>query len=318
MVIWMHGIFNIYKPSGITSHDVVRKIRRMMPKKTKVGHGGTLDPAARGVLIVCVGKATKSIEFLMGYDKAYIGELVLGITTDTQDAEGRIIKTVEDFVLSIADINEAFKRFKGEIWQVPPMYSALKRDGKKLYELARAGQVVEREPRRINVYDLTLLGVIKGSPEVLSKGDRVSFKAHVSTGTYIRALCYDIGESLTCGAHLDNLERTQCGPFTSLESCSLNEMEEAFESGNLKEFLMPIERGLMHLPEVRVKDSSVRCVINGVSLYETGITHYPDDLKDGDHVRLHSQRGELLGIGLVSSDEGAMVFRPIKLLTPIL
>ncbi len=314
----MHGIFNVYKPSGMTSHDVIRKIRRMMPKKTKVGHCGTLDPSARGVLVVCVGKATKSIEFLMGYDKAYIGELVLGITTDTQDAEGNIIKTVEDFALSIDDINEAFERFKGEIWQIPPMYSALKRDGKKLYELARAGQVVEREPRRINVYDLRLLGVNKGSPEALSKGDRISFKALVSTGTYIRTLCYDIGENLSCGAHLDNLERTQCGPFTSLESCFLDEMEKAFESGNLKDFLMPIERGLMHLPEVHVKDSSVCHVINGVPLYEAGIAYYPDDLKDGHHVRLHSQRGELLGIGLVSSDKGVIFFRPIKLLIPIL
>jgi tRNA pseudouridine55 synthase len=311
----MNGIFNIYKPSDMTSHDVVRIIRRMMPRGTKVGHAGTLDPDAMGVLLVCVGKATRLVEFFMDYDKGYKGEMVLGISTDTQDASGNIIEENDNFQFQLDDIEEIFKEFTGEMAQIPPMYSALKYRGKKLYELAREGRIVEREPRKVIIYSLQVLGVKCKSPEdLLRKEDRILFETVTSKGTYVRTLCHDIGQRLGCGAHLDNLERISCGPFSSEGSHSLKEVEEAFHRTSLHELLEPMDKGLSHFPAVYAKESSVTPLLNGVFLDANGVLSLPAGLYAGSKVRIYSPDGDFLAIGQTSMRGDNLSFRPLKVL----
>ena len=202
----MNGIINVNKPIGITSFDVVSKIRRLYQIK-KVGHAGTLDPDASGVLPLCIGKATKVIEYLMDKDKAYRVELVLGMATDTQDASGNII--LEEPVLASNDeIKAAIKSFLGKQEQIPPMYSAVRINGKRLYELARKGIEVERNPRPVTFYKIDISSIERKSDKAV-----VTFDVECSKGTYIRTLCHDIGELLGCGGLMNALERTRSGPL---------------------------------------------------------------------------------------------------------
>ncbi len=197
------GVLNINKPLGISSFDVVRKIKKLAKEK-KVGHGGTLDPEACGVLPVCIGRATKAIDFIMEGEKEYIAKVKLGVVTDTYDREGKVLR--ESKVDSTEEeITKVINKFVGTIAQVPPMYSALKQNGKKLYELAREGKEVYREPRTVTIHSIDILSI--DSPII-------HIKVRCSKGTYIRSLCYDIGEELGCGAMMWELERTATGPFT--------------------------------------------------------------------------------------------------------
>ncbi|MFO0597134.1 MAG: tRNA pseudouridine(55) synthase TruB [Myxococcaceae bacterium] len=210
----MHGVLVIDKPKGITSFDVVRDVRRALKLK-KVGHTGTLDPMATGVLPICVGDGTKIAQFILEATKAYDATLKLGATTDTLDADGKVLVTRPVPALTPQVLEQALAKFRGTFQQVPPMYSAIKVGGKRLYELARAGEEIERRPREVTVYELTLRDF---------SADEVKFSVRSSKGFFVRSLAADLGEALGCGAHLTALRRTQSGPFTLAQALPLADL----------------------------------------------------------------------------------------------
>ena len=216
------GVLVIDKPEGMTSMDVVRKIKRASRVK-KVGHGGTLDPFATGVIAVCMGQATRMMEYLVDSAKTYRGVVELGIETDTYDVQGKVTRRADASGISLDQVEAALSEFRGVILQVPPMYSALKRQGKRLYDLARAGVEVEREPRRVEVADIS---VVDWSPPL------VEVKVECGRGFYMRSLAYDLGVSLGCGAYLKSLERVKSGSFDVEDAVSLEEAERSFEEGD--------------------------------------------------------------------------------------
>jgi len=253
----MNGILNVFKPTGITSFDVVRKIRKISNVK-KVGHAGTLDPEASGVLPVCIGKATKAIDYIMGDFKIYETELKLGVITDTYDREGKILKECE-VNSSLDEITLAINSFIGKIKQVPPMYSALKVNGKKLYELARAGIEIERQPRPIVIYDIDITDITI---------PYIKFRVKCSKGTYIRSLCYDIGEKLKCGGMMWNLQRTATGQFHIDNAINVNELNEE----NINKYIMPIETIFSANTRITIEDKFVKFLLNGVVVKDKALT----------------------------------------------
>jgi len=246
----INGILNVYKPLGITSHDVVYKIRRLTGIK-KVGHTGTLDPDAEGVLPICIGKATKVADMLTFSNKRYTAKMKFGVTTDTQDASGKVL-SVKEFNLTDEQVENAIKKFIGEIEQVPPMYSAIKIGGKKLYELARKGIEVERKPRKITIFEANLLSINE---------DVVEIDVLCSKGTYIRTLCQDIGEELGCGAHMAGLIRTQTSNFTVDKAYTFTQLE----NGNIEEFVLPVDQ-MFDYPKIIVEGENERKILNGNSV----------------------------------------------------
>ncbi|MBU3142076.1 tRNA pseudouridine(55) synthase TruB [Clostridium sp. CF012] len=245
----MNGILNVFKPTGMTSFDVVRIIKKISHVK-KVGHAGTLDPEASGVLPVCIGKATKAIDYIMGDFKIYEAELKLGVITDTYDREGKILSERE-VNASTEEITQVINSFIGEIKQVPPMYSALKVNGKKLYELARAGIEIEREARAITIYDIEISAI---------ELPYVKFRVKCSKGTYIRSLCYDIGELLKCGGMMWNLQRTATGQFHIEDAINIVDLNEE----NINGHIMPIESIFQNNTKITIEDRFVKFLLNGV------------------------------------------------------
>ena len=239
----MHGILNIDKPYGITSMEVVRRVKRASGQK-RVGHAGTLDPIATGVIPVCIGQATRVTQYLNDGRKEYEAQIELGVTTDTYDAMGEVLARCDPGDLSESDILTELKSFEGSIEQVPPMYSALKRDGKRLYELARAGIEVEREPRQVQVYGITLLEL---------QGHVARVLVSCGKGFYMRSLAFDLGQALGCGGHLKSLIRTKSGPFKVEDAVSLEDAEDAFSSSDWQ--------GILNPPDVVL--SSMRATIVG-------------------------------------------------------
>ncbi len=223
------GVLLIDKPSGMTSHDVVDRVRRHFGFR-KVGHCGTLDPAATGLLILVLERATKLQDRLMSDDKAYEGTMILGVSTDSQDADGEIIAEKPVPPLSADDIEEALARFRGDIQQIPPMVSAVKHQGTPLYKLARKGKTVEREPRLIHIYDLRVLGL---------ELPRITFRVACTKGTYVRTICSDVGDLLGCGAHLHELRRTRSGKFDVSEAHQLQTVLTLTRE-ELKSLIIPI------------------------------------------------------------------------------
>ncbi len=234
----MNGIFNINKPTGMTSHDVVAKIRKLLKQK-RVGHAGTLDPAASGVLPICVGQATRVAEYLSKSGKAYTAEIVFGIVTDTYDSEGAVIRTSSVENLSLAQIEEALPHFTGPQMQLPPRYSAIKLQGQPAYKRVRAGEEVSLEPRPIIISQLNILSW---------QPSRLTLAIECSKGTYIRSLAYDLGEYLNCGAYLDKLVRTRSGPFTLSESITLEQLADAVTSETVENHLYPPDKVLQDYP----------------------------------------------------------------------
>lgn len=230
----MDGVLNIDKPRGITSHDVVQRVRRILRIK-KVGHTGTLDPEATGVLPVLVGKATKISRFLINSDKEYIATMMLGIKTDTGDSKGRVISEASGPFPSEKEIRSVFEGFTGRIPQVPPMYSAIKVNGMPLYSLARKGIEVERKAREITVYSLDIRNI---------ESTLITFRVHCSKGTYIRTLVSDIGDALGVGGHLVSLRRIVAGKFRIEDSVSLKELEEGYKNGNMVKGFYTVENAL--------------------------------------------------------------------------
>ncbi|MCB2358321.1 tRNA pseudouridine(55) synthase TruB [Clostridium estertheticum] len=287
----MNGILNVFKPTGITSFDVVRLIRKISKVK-KVGHAGTLDPEASGVLPVCIGKATKAIDYIMGDFKIYETELKLGVITDTYDREGKILKESE-VNSGVDEITLVINSFIGEIKQVPPMYSALKVNGKKLYELARAGIEIEREARPITIYDINITDI---------KLPYIKFTVKCSKGTYIRSLCYDIGEKLKCGGMMWNLQRMATGQFHIDNAINVNELNEE----NINKYIMPIETIFSANTRITIEDRFVKFLLNGVIVkdkalickFESGIM-YSIYNNDNDFVGIADKSND--GVRLIKS-----------------
>jgi tRNA pseudouridine55 synthase len=263
-----HGIINIYKEKGYTSHDVVAILRKLTG--TKAGHTGTLDPNAEGVLPVCLGKATKLADFIMAADKAYAAEVVLGVTTATDDMTGEILKRGD------ANVNEngikmCLAGFMGEQQQIPPMYSAIKINGKKLYDLARKGVEVERKARQIFISGLRILTqeetrIFFGQNLNINENEQRFFiEVHCSKGTYIRSLCADIGEKLGCGAAMGELVRTRSGMFCLDTAVKINVLMEAAQTERLHEYVLPVETVLPY-PRITVHEAGVKMAANGNAL----------------------------------------------------
>lgn len=251
----LFGVLNVYKPKGMTSHDVVAILRRTLHMK-RIGHTGTLDPIAEGVLPILIGKATKLSDLLMAEEKRYKAGVKLGVTTDTDDLTGEVIAENEVAVTE-DDVNNVLASFLGKQAQIPPMYSAIKVDGKKLYQLARRGVVTERKPRNIEIYDLKMENF---------KGDMFDLSVHCSKGTYIRALCRDIGAALNTGAAMETLIRTQSGNFTLENTHTLEEIKIAAEDGTVENFLISADEVLKDFPRVDVTEEYAMKMKNGIRL----------------------------------------------------
>lgn len=275
----MEGVININKSPGMTSHDVVSHLRRILDIK-RIGHTGTLDPGAAGVLPICVGKATKIAELLTSMQKQYIAEVCLGVTTDTQDASGKAMQTLP-VTAEKDEIERTLKSFVGEISQIPPMYSAIKVDGKKLYELAREGKEVKREPRRITIYGIELI-------HTDLENHKFTMRVDCSKGTYIRTLCQDIGEALGCGAHMSALTRTRSGQFCIEDAVTLEEVEERVKRGET-DFIRSVSDSLPWCPKIIVADRNAWRIRNGIAAEVAG-------LEEGNSYCVYDERGELLSI----------------------
>lgn len=271
------GVFNILKPPGMTSHDVVWQVRKIVGCK-KVGHAGTLDPDAAGVLPVFVGDATRLIEYASNADKCYRVEIALGIKTDTGDDSGQIIATKEFEAISQTDIEKAIQHFTGEILQIPPMYSALKYEGKKLYQLAREGKTVERQPRTIFIKEIQLLHF--GTQTML-------LQVACSKGTYIRTLIEDFAEFLGTVATVKFLLRTRAGIFSLEDACLLDDMVLDYNK-----LMLPYELAIEHLPKITLTQNQSLRFCQGV---KTTFAHEKEDI-----VRVYSNEEKFLGIGLLS------------------
>ncbi|ASS99900.1 tRNA pseudouridine(55) synthase TruB [Geobacillus thermocatenulatus] len=259
----MDGVLLLNKPKGMTSHDCVAKVRRLLGVK-KAGHTGTLDPNVSGVLPICLGKATRIAEFLTGTRKTYEGKVTLGAATTTEDADGDIIAARPvDRPIARAEIEAVFDSLTGEMEQTPPMYSAVKVGGKKLYEYARAGIEVERPTRRVTIYELELL-----DEREQFFGETVSFRFRVtcSKGTYVRTLSVMIGERLGYPAHMSDLIRTASGPFRLEDCVTFEDVERRAADGTADALLIPIERALFHLPKYEINDKVAEKVKNGALL----------------------------------------------------
>ncbi|CAG7623934.1 tRNA pseudouridine(55) synthase TruB [Paenibacillus allorhizosphaerae] len=253
----LEGILPVWKPKGFTSHDVVAKVRRILKIK-RIGHTGTLDPAVTGVLPLCIGRATRLVEYIQDLPKEYEATLRLGLATDTEDAEGNVVAREEDVgrKLSPEQVTEAISRFVGDIEQTPPMYSAVKVDGKRLYELAREGIVVERKARTVTIYRIDIL-------ETSWSGEypEVRFRVQCSKGTYIRTLCVDIGKALGVPAVMALLVRTSTGAIGPESCLTLEQIEELHARGELGDKLLSMEQALSHMPSVRLNaEQAVRAV----------------------------------------------------------
>ncbi len=277
------GILNVYKEKGYTSHDVVAKLRGILRQK-KIGHTGTLDPDAEGVLPVCLGKATRLCDMLTDNNKTYRAVLLLGVETDTQDIWGQVVskRTPE---VSEEETREAVMGFTGEYAQIPPMYSALKVNGKKLYELARAGKTVERQPRQVTIHEIVIESV---------ELPRVTMTVRCSKGTYIRTLCHDIGQKLGCGGCMESLVRTQAGRFFLENSLKLEEIEKLVRQGMLEEKIMAIETMFQEYERAATIPQADALVRNGNPLRQKDLS--TEGKGTGRYCRVYDSGGTFMGI----------------------
>lgn len=303
----MNGILNILKPKGISSHKAVSEVRDIL-NIPKAGHAGTLDPAASGVLLVCIGKATKIVEFLVGMKKHYQGEMILGLSTDTQDSEGKIIQKREVKTgIDEKRIKDIFQKYEGTINQIPPMFSAGHYKGERLYRLARKGIEVKRNPKKIKIYQLNLMNFYREVTPI------VKFEVICSKGTYIRTLCNDIGDELGCGAHLSNLVRKKVGNFNIEDSVNLGELRKDKTLG--KRYLISIDSALEELIKIIVKSEAIKTVLNGGIISSEQIVEVPEGIKTekSKFVKIFDVKGNLLSIGTsIKEKERNIFFKPVK------
>ena len=297
----MNGIINVYKEAGYTSFDVVARLRGILKQK-KIGHLGTLDPAACGVLPVALGKAAKLTEFFHDDRKTYVADLLLGQTTDTLDCEGTVL-CEKEVNRTQDEIRECIESFKGDMMQVPPMYSALKKDGKRLYELARKGIEVEREARPVTFFDIKILSI---------DIPYVRFEVTCSKGTYIRSLCSDIGEKLGCGGCMSKLLRTKTCGFDIENALTLSQIEEKRDCGMIDEVVIPMEKLFPEMPDIKTAAGADKAAHNGnaicMNLLE-GKKPAPGQL-----FKLYDSAGILIGIYKAPEKDGKNVCTPEKML----
>lgn len=287
------GILNLDKPLRQTSHDVVATVRRMT-RQRQVGHTGTLDPFATGVLVVCLGQATKVSQYLMNSPKVYRASVHLGISTTTHDLEGEVVDE-QPVCISLLQIEATLWSFIGEIDQLPPMHSAIKYDGKPLYRLARQGVVIERQPRRVHI---TAISVVRWNSPILE------LEIDCGPGTYIRALARDLGEAWGCGAHLAALRRLRSGCFSIQDALTLTDLEQALAQGDLAHRLTPMDAPFAHLPPLRLDaEQARRLALGGQVVGET--------IPDASRVRVFAPDGQF--IGLADWDERTGRWRPHKI-----
>ncbi len=303
-----HGFLVIDKPAGMTSHDVVQRVRRALRMK-RIGHTGTLDPIATGVLVLCVGKAVRLQRFLMARDKEYRARVRLGFATETYDAMGKPTTPLTSTVhISEADIERVLAEFRGEYDQIPPMYSAKKKGGVRLYALARRGQSVERSPIRVRIDVLELVEDEGAKLRRLADGTtEFTLRVCCSAGTYVRALAHDIGQRLGCGAHLYGLVRTAVGEFTLARALSLEAVEALAREGRISEALLPLSEALPEMPAFRLSDVDLWRVRHGHAIAGRGLPHQT-------YVRLMDARGQLVAVGENRPERG--VIQPRVVLEP--
>ena len=277
----MNGILNVYKNKGMSSFDVVRKIKFLAHEK-KVGHTGTLDPEATGVLPVALGKATKIIDYIMNSSKEYEVKLILGKKTTTYDLEGEVTEEKDPSHITEDEAMKAVMSFVGEYDQVPPMYSALKKNGVRLYDLARQGIEVEREARRITIHSIT---------DVKIELPYISMTVSCSKGTYIRSLCYDIGEKLNVGATMTMLNRSGTSVFNQKDSINIDDLTEE----NIESNLITIEEALKSFPKLTVQSSFTKLLVNGVKVFDKRLTN--EKREQGVLYRVYDSEGFFIGLG---------------------
>ncbi len=298
----INGFLNIYKEQGYTSFDVVAKLRGILKQK-KIGHTGTLDPMAEGVLLVCLGNATKMCDLLVEKNKKYKCVLLLGQTTDTEDVTGKVLST-SDNIPDETIVRETIEGFIGAYEQIPPMYSAIKVNGKKLYEYARQGIEIERKPRRVTIYDIVIDSI---------ELPRASFTVTCSKGTYIRSLCRDIGERLSCGGVMEKLIRTEVKEFTVEESHTLDEIENARDNGTLDELILPVDLLLSELPKLHIRDDeiSTKLLKNGNKLLPKNFAE--NKIIKDTNIRVYNEQGKFTALYNYDTNKGQYV--PFKMLT---
>ena len=299
----INGVINVYKEPGYTTHDVVAKLRGILKQK-KIGHMGTLDPNAVGVLPVCLGKATKLCNLLSEKDKTYTATMLLGIETDTQDTTGQITnQTPEEEVMKLSEekVFDVIKSYIGEYDQIPPMFSAIKINGQKLYNLARKGEEIERPPRHCKIIDITITKIDL---------PRVSFHVTCSKGTYVRTLCYDIGKDLGVGACMEKLTRTRVERFDIKDSISLSQIEEIRDQGILEQYITPVDEILDMYSKCMVSEEAEKLLYNG-NIFTSRNTLLKMNHQDGQTVRVYTHDGKFIGLYMYIAEK--QIYKPIKI-----
>lgn len=293
------GILNVIKPLGWTSMDVVRMLKRLTKQK-RVGHAGTLDPLATGLLPICFGQATRVMEYLVDSPKTYMAVIQLGVSTDSYDAAGKITSVADSSSIGTKDIESALDRYKGTFSQVPPMFSALKKDGKRLYKLARAGKEVDRPPREVSIYKMDMLDW---------SNPNVTLEIQCGRGMYVRSLAHDIGVALGCGAHLSQLDRIRTGPFDYSTALEISKAETACATGHWASCLYPIDYPLMKFRAATVTQDTEQAIRQKQAVY-LNTSH--DVLETSDLCRVYSSDGDLIAIA-EPSGSGNNMWRAKKL-----
>ncbi|MBN1368272.1 MAG: tRNA pseudouridine(55) synthase TruB [Dehalococcoidales bacterium] len=292
----MNGIVNVRKSSGCTSYDIVARIKLCTGQK-RVGHAGTLDPMASGVLPICLGQATRIVEYLMDATKTYRAEIELGIVTDTYDAEGQIIRRGDASNITLQQVTDTLVSFRGTINQIPPPYSAVKHQGKPLYEWARSGVNVEKAGRPVEIHEIKILD---WQPPV------VDIEVTCGKGTYIRSLAYDLGEKLGCGASLKSLIRTRCGVFNIEDAVTIEQLEEACRNSTLDSLIQPLDCVLDHWPKIAANESDTVKIINGNNPELAEVVSPSYDT----YYRAYSPEGTFLAVLRYVKDEN--IWQPVK------
>lgn len=304
----MEGILNINKPPGLSSHAVVAAVRKIIPG-VKAGHTGTLDPLATGVLPVCLGKATRISEYVIDLQKGYRAAVELGTITDTEDAAGKVLAEQPVPPLDQERLDEIFRSLTGTREQLPPVYSAVKYQGKPLYYWTRRGREVDRRARLITIYRIELLQYNQaGKPHLF-------FDVDCSRGTYIRTLAAEIGSLIGCGAYLFSLERRFVGPFLVTEACTLEQLRDAAGEGNLECFLQPMDRALQHLPALNIDDQAILALKQGKTLTADELCLDKRDVSSGDSLlRIYDSRGVFKALARWETTATADILRTVKYL----
>lgn len=307
----MDGILAVWKPEGWTSHDVVAKVRRLLKMK-RIGHAGTLDPMVTGVLPLCLGRATRVVEYVQERPKAYEAVLKLGIATDTEDMTGNMIENVTVDSISELEIQRVLERFAGTIQQIPPMFSAVKVDGKRLYELAREGKTVERKAREVTIHEIKLLG-----SELSIDQPEFTFSVVCSKGTYIRTLCVDIGKALGLPAAMAKLTRTMSGGITSEGCLTLEKIEELMLQGKLESYLIPADEAISHMEKASVSQSSALQALRGQKLPLSQVILASKEWKPNELVRLYDSSDSEVFLGIFQVDLADSLVKPVKVFSEI-